>query len=127
MGVDQECLAELEAAGIKHTKHMLEAGQSPEKRAALAESLAIPPEFVLEMVQLSDLARLPGVKGIRARLYLDAGVHSIDEMAQWQPEDLLAMTAEFVECTSFPGIAPLPKEVSSTIQTAKNLSQIVEW
>jgi hypothetical protein len=40
---------------------------------------------------------------------------------------LLAITTEFVKATGFPGTAPLPKEVSSTIINAKNLPQVVEW
>lgn len=127
VGVDQDCVTKLEAAGIKHSKHMLEAGRTPEQRAALSQALDLPPSFVLEMVRLSDLARLPGVKGIRARLYHDAGVGSVEELAGWQPEALLAMTAEFVERTGFQGIAPLPKEVHATIENARNLPQIIEW
>jgi DUF1009 family protein len=60
---------------------------------------------------------LPGVKGIRARLYYDTGVDCVEKMAAWGPDALLKMTAEFVERTGFEGIEPLPKEVSSTITT----------
>jgi hypothetical protein len=76
---------------------------------------------------LSDLARLPGVKGIRARLYYDAGVDCVEKMAACETEALLALTAEFVERTGFNGIAPLPKEVASTIANAKRLPRVVEY
>ncbi len=60
---------------------MLLAGQTEEKRVALAKQLGIPAQDILELVKLSDLARLPRVKGIRARLYYDAGVDNVEKMA----------------------------------------------
>jgi hypothetical protein len=126
-GVDPENIEKLEGLGIKKARQMLSAGQTPEGRAALARKAGIPEAAVLELVKLSDLARLPGVKGIRARLYVDAGVDSVEKLAAWEPQALLAMTAEFVERTGFDGIAPLPKEVSSTIANARKLPKVVEW
>jgi hypothetical protein len=126
-GVDAEHVEKLAAAGIKTAGKMLAAGRTAEKRADLAQNTGIPEEAILELVKLSDLARLPGVKGIRARLYYDAGVDCVEKMADCEAEVLLALTAEFVERTGFDGIAPLPKEVSSTIANAKRLPQIVEY
>jgi hypothetical protein len=67
------------------------------------------------------------VKGIRARLYYDAGVDSVEKMAGWEPEPLRKMVTNYVEQTGFDGIPPLPKEVSSTIANARNLPKIVEY
>jgi predicted RecB family nuclease len=50
----------------------------------LATQTGIPVEVVLELVKLSDLARLPGVKGIRARLYYDAGVDTVENLASFE-------------------------------------------
>ena len=126
-GVNAAHIAKLEALGIKKAGQMLVAGQTAEKRAGLAKATGIPEAAILELVKLSDLARLPGVKGIRARLYYDAGVDSVEKLAAWEPEALLAMTAAFVERTGFDGVAPLPKEVSSTIANARKLPGIVTW
>ena len=125
--VNSEYVEKLAAAGIKTAGQMLAAGQTVEKRAALARDTGVPEEAILELVKLSDLARLPGVKGIRARLYYDGGVDCVEKMAAWVPEALLKMTAEFVERTGFDGIAPLPKEVSSTIANTKRLPRVVEY
>jgi hypothetical protein len=126
-GVRPDHVERLAAAGIKTAEQMLTAGQTAEKRAALAQDTGIPEEAILELVKLSDLARLPGIKGIRARLYYDAGVDCVERMVSCEPEALLALTAEFVERTAFDGIAPLPKEVSSTIANAKRLPRVVEY
>ncbi len=125
-GVSPAVAEKLAAQRIKTTDQMLAAGCSKEGRAALAKAASLPESILLELVRLSDLARLPGVKGIRARLYYDAGVTSVQKMAACEPQALLRLTAEFVERTGFAGIPPLPKEVSSTIATARTLPIIVE-
>jgi hypothetical protein len=127
IGVNIAQIAKLAAVGVKTTGQMLSAGQTADSRANLASQAGIPEEVVLELVKLSDLARLPGVKGIRSRLYYAAGVDTIEKLAAYEPEALLKLTAEFVKDTRFPGIPPLPKEVSSTIANARKLSKLVEW
>ena len=127
MGVNPNQNTNLEAIGVKNTGQMLSVGKIAEKRADLARQAGIPQETVLELVKLSDLSRLPGVKEIRARLYYDAGVDSIEKLAVYELEALLRLTAGFVRATSFPGITPLPKEVSSTIANSRKLPRLVEW
>ena len=87
-GVNLDYVTKLEAAGIRDVKQMRTRGATPTQRAKLTSELEIPEEAILELVKLSDLARLPGVKGIRARLYYDAGVDTLDKMAKWHPEEL---------------------------------------
>lgn len=125
-GVDPEVIEKLAAHGIKHAEQMLAAGCSKTQRAALAKETSISEATLLELVLLSDLARLPGVKGIRARLYYDAGVTSIEKMALWEPEALRRMVTDYVERSNFAGIPPLSKEVSSTVANARRLPKIVE-
>jgi predicted RecB family nuclease len=127
MGVNPDQIAKLESLGVKTTGQMLIAGKTPQARADLARQANLPQEVVLELVKLSDLSRLPGVKGIRARLYVDAGVDTVEMLAAYETEALLALTTEFVQKAKFKGIAPLPKEVSSTITNAKKLPKLVEW
>jgi hypothetical protein len=126
-GVNPEIIAKLAGLGIKNSGQMLTVGQTPESRNRLAKQAGISYEEVLELVKLCDLSRLPGVKGIRARLYYDAGVDTVEKLAAYKPEDLLAKTSEFVVRSGFEGIAPLPKEVSSTIANAIKLSNVVQW
>lgn len=127
MGVKVEIITKLEDLGIKTAGRMLAEGRTEEKRLELARRAGISLEEVLELIKLSDLARLPGVKGIRARLYFDAGVDTVEKLASLKPEALLALTAEFVQRIGFKGIAPLPKEVSSTIANARYLPKVVDW
>jgi hypothetical protein len=125
-GIRPEFIAALEAQRIKNADQLLSAARTPQQRTSLARMTGIPEAAIFELVKLSDLARLPGVKGIRARLYYDAGVDSVEKMAGWEPEPLRIMVTDFVEKTGFDGIPPLPKEVSSTIANAKKLPKIIE-
>ena len=126
-GIKPEDADKLAATGIGNVEQMLEAGKTASGRAALAEKAGVAEKVILELVKLSDLARIPGIKGIRARLYYDAGVDTLEKMAEWEPEALLEMAAEFVGRTGFEGIAPLPAEVRFSIARAKQLPKIVEY
>ena len=75
---------------------------------------------------MSDLARIPGLRKVRARLYYDAGLDTIEKIANCDPEDLITMLTEFIERTGFNGIAPLPKEAATAVATAKYIPKIVE-
>jgi predicted flap endonuclease-1-like 5' DNA nuclease len=126
-GVDPEHVARLADVGITNVQQLLAAAQTPSARDTLSRETGASAQEILELVKLSDLARLPGVKGIRARLYYDAGVDTVEKLAIWDPEDLRAMVADFAERTGFDGIAPLPLEVKSTVTRARTLPKIVEY
>lgn len=126
-GVDPEQAATLTEAGIRNVKQMLKAGRTPDARQKLANETGVPLEAIVELVKLSDLARIPGIKRIRARLYHDAGVDTLEKMAQWDPAELRAMLIEFVERTGFDGIAPLLGEATFSVTRARELPKIVEY
>jgi hypothetical protein len=126
-GISNEVIIKLESRRIRNVEQLLIAGSTKAQRAALARETGISDDLLLELVKLSDLARLPGVKGIRARLYYDAGVDCVEKMAAWEPEALRVMVSAYVERTGFDGIPPLPKEVSSTIANARKLPKGIEF
>jgi hypothetical protein len=106
---------------------MLERGKTPESRRELSRKTGIPSEKVLEYVKLSNLSRIEGVKTVRARLYFDAGVNTLDKMSSWDPVKLRSMLVAYIERTGFKGIAPLPKELQNTVDVAKRLKRIVKY
>jgi hypothetical protein len=125
--VNPDHIEKLAAAGIRNVNQMLNKGKTHQDRVSLSEKTGVPLDSILELVKLSDLARLPGVKGIRARLYVDAGVDTLEKMAQWDPEKLREMIVAFVERTGFEGIATLPAEARYTVHKAKELPRIVVY
>ncbi|KPK89174.1 MAG: hypothetical protein AMJ88_17940 [Anaerolineae bacterium SM23_ 63] len=127
VGVNPEHIEKLLAIGIKDVQEMLQAGRTKIDREALSKKSGVPLDGIVELVKLSDLARIPGVKDIRARLYYEAGVDSIEKLSAWEPEELRAMLVNFVEETSFEGIAPWLKEAEFTVEFARKLPRIVEY
>ncbi|MFX0097701.1 MAG: DUF4332 domain-containing protein [Candidatus Hodarchaeota archaeon] len=126
-GAKPEYIKKLEAEGIRNVEQILEVGRTKNGRKKLSERTGIPLDAILEFVKLSDLARIPGIKSIRARLYYDAGIDSVEKMASWNPKELREMLVEFVKRTQFEGIAPLPKEAEFSVKKAKELQKIVEY
>lgn len=126
-GVNAEDVEKLAVLGIRDVRQMLAVGQTERGRAALSAESGVAGDAILELVKLSDLARIPGVKGVRARLYHDAGVDTLEKMAEWEPEELREMVTGFVAQTGFEGIAPLPAEVRFAVDKARNLPKIVEY
>jgi hypothetical protein len=125
-GVDPDHAQALKDHKINNINQMLKAGKTPEMRRQLTEKTGVPENAILEFVRLSDLARIQGIKSIRARLYLDAGIDSIEKMASMTKEEILKATRKFIEETYFDGIPPLPGEVEFSINKAKKLPIIVE-
>jgi hypothetical protein len=127
MDVRPEHVERLAAIGIHNVQQMLQAGRTPEARQQLAADTGLSLETIDELVKLSDLSRIPGIKGIRARLYHDAGVDTVEKMAAWDPQALRAMLVEFVEQAGFEGIAPLPAEIRFSIKRAQALESVVQF
>ncbi|HEY44063.1 MAG TPA: DUF4332 domain-containing protein [Anaerolineae bacterium] len=127
VGVKPEHVEKLLAIGIKDVHEMIQAGRTKRERETLSKKSGVPLDGIMELVRLSDLARIPGVKSIRARLYYEAGVDSIEKLSAWDPEELRAMLVDFVEETSFDGIAPWLKEAEFTVEFARKLPRIVEY
>ena len=126
-GVDAKHVEALASLDIHDTERMLDAGKTPKMRREIAKKSKLGIEVIEEFVRLSDLARIQGLKGIRARLYHDAGFDTLEKLRKTTAEEVLQVTRKFVEQTGFEGIAPLPKEAQSAINTAKRLPDLVEW
>ncbi len=105
-GVNQVYIDALAENEIRNISQMLVAGATKDERTALAERTAIPQASILEIVKLSDLARIPGVKGIRARLYYDAGIDTVEKIAAIEPEKLRAEVVEYSSASGFDGHQP---------------------
>ena len=78
------------------------------------------------MVKLSDLARITGVKKIRARLYYEAGLDTLEKIAECDADAIRKITSEFIEKSNFDGAPPTPKEAEHTVTMAKYLKKHLE-
>lgn len=98
-----------------------------ESRAQLAHEVRIPEQAMEKLTRLSDLVRMRGVRAIRAKLYYDMGIQTVEQMAQWMPDDLVSAANEHVDHSDFEGIATLPKEAQFTVALANRLPRIAEF
>ena len=73
------------------------------------------------------MARIPGVKKIRARLYYEAGLDTLEKMAACGTEGLIKNSVNYIKKTNFKGIPPTLKEAENTVIMAKYLKQFVEY
>jgi hypothetical protein len=126
-GISPEHVNKLASLGIETAPQMIAAGGTREKREKLSQDLDIPIESVIKLVKLSDLSRIPGLKKIRARLYSEAGLDTIEKISLWDPEEMRSMLREFIKKSGFPGSAPLLKEAATTVETAKHLPRRVSY
>jgi predicted flap endonuclease-1-like 5' DNA nuclease len=78
----------LRAAGIGTVEALLRAGATPEGRKELAERTRIGDEYILDWVNRADLMRVRGVGEEYSDLLEKAGVDTVIEMAQRNPDHL---------------------------------------
>jgi predicted flap endonuclease-1-like 5' DNA nuclease len=127
MGIRPETVQTLKAHGIVTAKDMLEAGRTPASRASLAQETGLPAEEILELVKLSDQARIGGHKRVRARLFHEAGLDTLDKIAACEPEEIRRIQIEYIRRTDFKGIPSTPREAANSVKMARYLPRIVEY
>jgi hypothetical protein len=125
--VDQDDMDKLEEIGIRNINQLLKAGGKTEDRKKLSQQTGIPEPKIVEYVKLADLARIPGVKGIRARLYYDSGIDSVKKIANLEPEQLRDIVVAYIDESDFDGIPTQFAEAEFTINKARDLPVIVDF
>ncbi len=124
-GVSPVAVKELARVGVTTAQQMLSAGLNRQMRKELARRAKVPLDDVVELVKLSDQARIGGHKKVRARLYHDAGLDTIDKMAACEAEEIREILAGYIEKTGFKGVVPTPGEARNTVEMARYLKRKV--
>ena len=125
-GVREELAAGLRAAGLNDSDKLLAAAATPQQRSELAGKLGVDSKEVLELANRSDLARIKGVGKVYSDLLEWSGVDTVAELAQRNPENLLAkineMAAEHI-------VQRLPTQanVSDWVSQAKALPRMLQY
>ncbi len=120
-GIGKAYAEKLEAIGIVSTDALLEKGATPQGRKEIAEKTGISPKLVLRWVNHVDLFRIKGVGEEYADLLETAGVDTVPELAQRNPENLhkkiVAINADKKLVRQLPGL----NQVREWIEQAKRL------
>lgn len=89
-GLDPAHVATLAAHGITNTSHLFDRACTLGDRAALADQTGIPAEALLELVQLTDLARIRWAGPVAVRWIHDAGYTTLQALAETDPDEFYA-------------------------------------
>jgi hypothetical protein len=126
-GINRKDIEKLNRNGIETAAQILEIGSTKEGRHKLSKLTNIPVDSILELVKLSDPARIPGAKKVRARLYYEAGFDTLAKMATCDPEKLIKISAGFIKKTerhptnskgggTYGGFSEIPKEICRILE-----------
>jgi predicted flap endonuclease-1-like 5' DNA nuclease len=126
-GVGDVYGAKLKEAGIATTEALLEAGEDPNGRTALAERTGISEKHILTWVNHSDLFRIKGVAGQHSELLEAAGIDTVVELANRNPSHLVQKLREVNDEKHLVRSVPSESEASAWIEEAKTLPRIVTY
>ena len=82
---------------------------------------------MLELVKLSDLARIVGVGLVFARILYEAGADSLGAFVTQSPDELLVKTQEVIVSRGYTAGNIREKDIIYCLETANLLPQVVEY
>ena len=125
-GVREDLAAKLREAGLTDSDKLLAATATPHQRAEVASKLGVDTKEVLELANRADLARIKGVGRVYSDLLEWSGVDTVAELAQRNPENLLAKITESA-AEHFVQRLPTQANVSDWVSQAKALPRVLEY
>jgi predicted flap endonuclease-1-like 5' DNA nuclease len=126
-GIGPVYAEKLQKAGVRTTEALLKQGATPAGRKALAEKTGISDATILKWVNHVDLFRIKGIAGEYSELLEAAGVDTIPELAQRNPENLLERIIEINAKKKLVRKLPVLSQVTDWVKQAKKLPRVVTY
>ncbi len=126
-GMTEDAAERLKYMGITNTDQFLAAARTPEDRRELAQRLNVDEKTVLEWANRADLARIRGIGGVYGDLLEHAGVDTVAELAQRDPQKLYKKLVEINVELRLARRLPRPEEVARWVEEAKKLGRGLEY
>jgi hypothetical protein len=123
---DQKAVDKLASIGIRTVNQLLNVSKTRRDREILAEKSGVDIDSILELVKMSNLSRLPGLKKVRCRLYYEGGLDTLAKIAALEAGEIRKILSEFVESSGFEGSPPTEGEAQASITMARFLPEIIE-
>jgi PAS domain S-box-containing protein len=117
----------LAEVGIHNTHDLLDASADRKSRDELSLKSGISPTLILGWTNRADLMRVPGIGEEFSDLLEKAGVDTIKELAYRNPENLYDKLIEVNEEKSLVRRPPSQTEVTSWVQSAKELDPLITY
>ncbi|MGH8884085.1 MAG: DUF4332 domain-containing protein [Egibacteraceae bacterium] len=124
-GIGSAYAAKLRAAGVASVEGLLKAGGRRAGRSELAEKAGLASDLILRWVNHADLFRIRGVAGEYAELLEAAGVDSVPELAQRNPDKLAEALAQVNAERKLVRQIPSAKQVADWVSQATTLERAV--
>lgn len=94
-GVRPEILSQIQRAGILSVESLIANAHSPRLRMLLAERTGLTARQILDVLNIADLARVPGLTRANATLLRSFGIQNVAELAAADSHALLeALSAD---------------------------------
>jgi predicted flap endonuclease-1-like 5' DNA nuclease len=126
-GIGPEYKKKLNKIGVRTTDQLLWLGASPKGREELAADSGISEKLILEWVNLSDLMRIKGVGEEYSDLLEEAGVDTVKELRNRNPDNLYEAILETNKKKKLVRRTPSLKSVKKWVAEAKTLKPIVTY
>lgn len=126
-GIGPKYAGMLAKEGIKTVEGLLKAGAKSKDRKRIADSLQISEKLILEWVNHADLFRIKGIGEEYSDLLEEAGVDTVPELAQRNPENLTEKMAEVNAQKDLVRRLPVLSQVEAWVKQAKELPRVIEY
>lgn len=126
-GIGETYSQKLKEAGFVKTSDLLEKGASPEGRKEIVEKTGLSDKLILRWVNMADLFRIKGVGEEYSDLLEAAGVDTVVELAQRNPENLVVKLREAQAAKNMVRRLPSLKQVAKWVEQAKALPRVVTY
>jgi predicted flap endonuclease-1-like 5' DNA nuclease len=126
-GIGEVYAKKLIEVGIATTGALLEKGATPKGRKEIAEAADISHKLVLRWVNLVDLFRVKGIGEEYADLLEAAGVDTVPELKQRNPDNLFKKMKEVNKEKKLVRHMPGLGQVADWVTQAKTLPRIIEY
>lgn len=126
-GIGEVYAAKLREAGIRSIPALLEAGSTPKGRQKISDDSGISGKRILTWINHADLKRINGVERQYAELLEAAGVDTVVELAQRNPENLMEKMLETNQEKRLVRRPPSLKMVEKWIEQAKSLPRAIHY
>ena len=126
-GIGETYAQKLEQAGLSTIEELLEQGASPKGRKYLVDKTGISATLILKWINRADLFRVTGIGEEYADLLEAAGVDTVPELAQRNPQNLYPKLAEVNAEKKLVRRVPALSQVESWVAQAKDLPRKVTY
>ena len=126
-GIGASYAAKLSAVGVSSLEDLLQKGSDPKGRSSLADASGVSHKLLLKWINRADLSRIKGIATQYADLLEVAGVDTVPELAQRNPDNLCAKMAEVNAEKKLVRKIPSATQVSSWVAQAKSLPRAIHY